>query len=179
MQTTNHKAEALAVAVNNDRDTYKHRQHLAAMSFSRLVPEYTEIVKAQAAKEREQFKSKYTRADIKEAAAIAFFYDRQHMREIMRDKVKDGDRVSARGRKWFDKINGNTYHSVTMTVGGVSVYIPMHYGYGDQWRQTAVDWLVSNDILEPRKYEGGATKYRELYDMITWGDAPEGLKRDL
>jgi hypothetical protein len=179
MQATNHKAEGLAVSVNNDPNTYKRRQHLAAISFSQLVPEYAEIVKAQADKEREQFKSKYTRADIKEAAAIAFFHDRQHMREIMRDKVKGGDRVSARGRKWFDKVNGNTYHSVTMTVGGVSVYIPMQYGYGDQWRQTAVDWLVANDIFEPQKYESGATKYRELYDMVTWGDAPEGLKREL
>jgi hypothetical protein len=179
MMTRNQKAEALAVAVNNDSDTYNRRKHLAAMSYSQFVPEYLEIVKAQAAKERAQFKTKYTRADIKEAASVALFYDRQHMAEIMRDKVAAGDRISARGRKWFDKPNGNTYHSVRMTVGGVSVYLPMQYGYDDQWRQTAVDWLLTAGIIETKEHENGATKYRELYEQISWGEAPYGLKREL
>ena len=83
------------------------------------------------------------------------------------------------GRKWFDKNGGNTYHSVRMTVGGVSVYLSYTYGYDDQWKQTAIDWLITMGIIEPQKYDHGGTKYRELYDMVSWGDAPYGLKREL
>jgi hypothetical protein len=101
------------------------------------------------------------------------------MAEIMRDKVAEGDKITARGRKWFDRNGGNTYHSVRMTVGGVSVYLPMQYGYDDQWRQTAVDWLLTAGIIEKQEHENGATKYRELYEQISWGDAPYGLKREL
>jgi hypothetical protein len=179
MMTTNQKAAGLAVTVNNDRETYNRRQHLAAMSFSQRVPEYAEIVKEQAAKERAQFKTKYTRADVNEAADVALFYDRQDIAEMMRDKVAAGDRITARGRKWFDKNGGNTYHSVRMTVGGVSVYLSYTYGYDDQWKQTAIDWLVTMGIIETQKYDHGGTKYRELYDMVSWGDAPYGLKREL
>jgi len=51
--------------------------------------------------------------------------------------------------KWFDNINGNTYHSVriaeiTGTKNEELVYIPFAYGYGDSYRQTAYDWLVEN-----------------------------------
>jgi hypothetical protein len=34
-------------------------------------------------------------------------------------------------------------------------------------------------IIETQKYDHGGTKYRELYDMVSWGDAPYGLKREL
>ena len=47
-------------------------------------------------------------------------------------------------KKWFDKVNGNTYHSVeyhdfdtgkTITSGRV-------YGYGDHYKQTAYEMMV-------------------------------------
>ena len=41
--------------------------------------------------------------------------------------------------KWFDKVNGNTYHSVriTRTEDGAVVVGQFQYGYGDQYRYTA------------------------------------------
>lgn len=57
------------------------------------------------------------------------------------------------GRRWFQKTYGNTYHSVQIFVDGMEHKIPFSYGYGDQYLQTAVNWLVSNGyaILEKRE----------------------------
>ena len=173
------RAEGLAISINNAADTYKHRQHIAAVSFTREVPEYLELAREQAEIERVQFKTKYKVREIKAAAALALEHDRQHMREIIRDKVKDGAEISARGRLWFDKINGNTYHSVRMTVAGVGVYIPRQYGYGDQWRQSATEWLWDNGILEKDYHANGNPKYHDSYARIKWGNAIDSLKREL
>ncbi len=62
----------------------------------------------------------------------------------------------ARGVRWFDKVNGNTYHSVRVTrcEDGKTIYCPFQYGYGDHYRQTALgamfrrDWLPEGYVLE-------------------------------
>ena len=43
--------------------------------------------------------------------------------------------------KWWDKVNGNTYHSVRVTrcEDGKQLVGPMQYGYGDHYRQTALE----------------------------------------
>jgi len=49
------------------------------------------------------------------------------------------------GKKWFDKVNGNTYHSVYITDVQTNKLIAkseMEYGYGDQWKQTAYEELM-------------------------------------
>lgn len=50
------------------------------------------------------------------------------------------------GRRWFQKSAGNTYHSVTVTVKHarwpeVVLHSGIHYGYGDQYLQTAAALL--------------------------------------
>ncbi len=46
------------------------------------------------------------------------------------------------GRRWFQKTYGNTYHSVRIFKDGKElVFLPYQYGYGEQWLQTALDWL--------------------------------------
>jgi hypothetical protein len=46
------------------------------------------------------------------------------------------------GRRWFQKSYGNTYHSVRIyRTDCETVYLPMRYGYGDQFLQTAIDFL--------------------------------------
>lgn len=38
------------------------------------------------------------------------------------------------GRRWFERTNGNTYHTVEIYVNDEFVHkIPMTYGYGDQY----------------------------------------------
>jgi hypothetical protein len=46
------------------------------------------------------------------------------------------------GRRWFEKINGNTYHSVVVYINGQCVGgVDFEYGYDDQYIQTAQDIL--------------------------------------
>ena len=65
------------------------------------------------------------------------------------------------GRRWFQKTYGNTYHSVRIFKDDKQVaYIPFIYGYGEQFLQTAFDWLAQNGHLELLEtYENGARKY--------------------
>lgn len=42
------------------------------------------------------------------------------------------------GRRWFEKVNGNTYHSVNVWINGEHVgKVGFEYGYGEQYIQTA------------------------------------------
>ena len=55
------------------------------------------------------------------------------------------------GRRWFDKINGNTYHKVYITDARNNSFVfgsPLTYGYDDQYRQTAFDWLIANGLFK-------------------------------
>jgi hypothetical protein len=53
------------------------------------------------------------------------------------------------GRKWFDKVNGNTYHSIVITDAETNTMLyhsPLTYGYGDAYRQTAMDYLIKEGL---------------------------------
>lgn len=88
--------------------------------------------------------------------------------------------------KWFDKVNGNTYHSVriTRTNDGAVIYCPYTYGYGDQYKQTALTAMEKAGWL-PRKYRGHSqsgipTAYdyeRENNYPIHWS-VSSGTKRE-
>jgi len=55
------------------------------------------------------------------------------------------------GNRWFDKINGNTYHKVYITdaTNNKQIYAsPVTYGYDDQYRHTAIDYLVKEGVLK-------------------------------
>lgn len=60
------------------------------------------------------------------------------------------------GSRWFDKVNGNTYHSVKIVLNGVQSYIPMTYGYGEQFIYTAVESLISEGI------------FKDFSDWVDW-----------
>jgi len=91
-------------------------------------------------------------------------------------------------KKWFDRINGNTYHSVRCirhSDGAVCVG-PFQYGDGDHYRQTALDEMHKAGWL-PKEYtrdhnakwpEKTVFSYeRENNYPILW-TVSEGLKRD-
>lgn len=53
------------------------------------------------------------------------------------------------GNRWFDKINGNTYHKIYITDANTNKQIyesEMTYGYDDQYRHTAMDWLIKQGL---------------------------------
>lgn len=55
------------------------------------------------------------------------------------DEIR-GARILA--RRWFDKKNGNTYHSVrVIMIDGSERCVSFEYGYGDAYLQTAAQQL--------------------------------------
>lgn len=88
--------------------------------------------------------------------------------------------------KWFDRINGNTYHSVriTRTKDSEELVCSFQYGYGDHYRQTAL-LAMSEAKWLPVKYRGRhknglSLSYayeRENNYPIVWS-VRDGLKRE-
>ena len=83
--------------------------------------------------------------------------------------------------RWFDRVNGNTYHSVniTDTDTGAKLYGAMAYGYGDSYKQTALELMAGAKWL-PEKYQDKARIYafeRENDYPISW-HVTDGKKRD-
>lgn len=63
--------------------------------------------------------------------------------------LKRGDILDIRGRRWFSRTHGNTYHSVVVRINGDAVYSSgKHYGYGSAWEDTAADWLRRNGYTD-------------------------------
>lgn len=67
-------------------------------------------------------------------------------------KFKKGDNVTVIGRRWFEKTNGNTYHSVQVYING-DFYkgVGFDYGYGNAYAQTAIalirqEYKVPEDV---------------------------------
>ena len=52
------------------------------------------------------------------------------------------------GRRWFERVNGNTYHTCDIWVDGQHVHkVPFNYGYGSMYRQNAEVWLRDSGYL--------------------------------
>jgi len=67
--------------------------------------------------------------------------------------------ITIMGRKWFDKVNGNTYHSATILVDGRHVHkVDYEYGYGDQYVWSAWEWLDANGYIKIKRYSNGGTE---------------------
>lgn len=79
-------------------------------------------------------------------------------------------------RRWFQRTYGNTYHSVRIFVGDREHYIPFSYGYGEQWLQTALDWLASEGLAEKGQY---GTRYLREELGGTYSCIDVTRKRDL
>ena len=92
----------------------------------------------------------------------------------------------ARGFRWFDKINGNTYHSVRVIRlrDNKVIFAPYQYGYGDSYQDTALALMAENKWIPPRyrvRHENGSYNHRsyerENNYPIEW-HITDGLKRD-
>jgi hypothetical protein len=90
--------------------------------------------------------------------------------------------------RWFDRANGNTYHSarIERVSDGAVLMCPIQYGYGDQYRQTALEAMADARWL-PVRYRGrnaasgGLLAYsyeRENNYPINW-TVTDGLKREV
>ena len=87
----------------------------------------------------------------------------------------------------FNDVHGNTYHSVKITRnrdGKQIVSGPMVYGYGEHYRQTALELMAEKKWL-PVAYRGPATHFSKIMDYERENNYPiawnvfDGLKRDM
>lgn len=77
-------------------------------------------------------------------------------------------------RRWFDRVNGNTYHSVAVTLPDGSTRTQgCTYGYGSHYEQTALELVVGGE--HPRTARGNPVPvwqwyedngYRVVYDVV-------------
>jgi hypothetical protein len=67
--------------------------------------------------------------------------------------TQDKQVIHISGRRWFEPVNGNTYHSVRIWVDGVSVGgVDFASGYGDGYIQTGMTWLEENGYMSGREH---------------------------
>jgi hypothetical protein len=101
-------------------------------------------------------------------------------KKMRKQKLKKGDTVSVIGRRWFDRVNGNTYHTAEVEVNGTTLgKSPMTYGYDDQYLETAKEIL-----LEQYDFPRGMTERSPMWQLRDNGvtfkkSVTDGLKRDL
>lgn len=66
--------------------------------------------------------------------------------------------LTIHGKRWFERVNGNTYHSVAVYDGKRLVgKADFAYGYGDQYRQTALDIAVKAGLYSDERYSSGGS----------------------
>ena len=89
------------------------------------------------------------------------------------------------GRRWFQSLYGNTYHSVRVFKDGeLIIYIPHEYGYGEQFIETALQEMEERKFIEPRNVrqhggkEGGRLFLRETLNS-SYSVIDVQRKRDL
>lgn len=65
--------------------------------------------------------------------------------------------VEIRGRRWFQRTYGNTYHTAHAYIDGQHVLsVPRQYGYGDQYCDNAMGALERAGLIPPReRYPNG------------------------
>jgi hypothetical protein len=83
------------------------------------------------------------------------------------------------GRRWFDKVNGNTYHKVYITDAESNnlIYESPHvvYGYDDAYRQTALSELIKLGLLS----ESNRFNHELIRKVFYFNVVDVSRKRDL
>jgi len=75
-------------------------------------------------------------------------------------QVKKGDNITIIGRRWFDRINGNTYFSAVGLINGVQVVeIPFAYGYGNHYEdQIFKELQKAGYCADAENYKNGGSE---------------------
>lgn len=76
------------------------------------------------------------------------------------DKTKI-PKINVDGRRWFQKSYGNTYHTVAVYINDELMFVSdQQYGYGDQYLQTALEYLKQFDWC-PKDMTATTLDFRE------------------
>ena len=83
------------------------------------------------------------------------------------------------GARWFDKVNGNTYHSVRVTrcEDNATIADMMQYGYDDAYRQTALKLMLKNGWISGHTEQNVYMFERDNNYPIFW-NVVDGTKKE-
>ncbi len=111
----------------------------------------------------------------------------RNMMELVGEVAKDRTLIKAihvEGRRWFDSINGNTYHTAKIWVDGKEIGVaPFQYGYDSQYLESAHEVLHEQGFLPMESYGNGVPKTlrttcEDLGIELDY-EVTDGRKRDL
>lgn len=175
---TTAEANNLVLSVLNNGDIYQTRLHCARAALQGSThKEFTfkSLVQDEATLQRKTG-GKFKPQHITEAAKLV---QADTIREVLEGMLHNwtGDNLVIQGRKWWDKVNGNTYFSawvqIPQTTGGFASFnIPMSYGYDDQWKFDSLETLKRIGF-----FAGKGGFYRDF--PIVWDERGYMLKRDM
>ena len=98
----------------------------------------------------------------------------------MKKRLEKGDDVLIIGRRWFDRVNGNTYHTAEVQVNGDFVgKSRMTYGYDEQYLETGKEILLEHYELPVGMTERSPLWQLRDYGVVLHKYAIDGLKREL
>ena len=94
--------------------------------------------------------------------------------------------IDVQAKEWFDKVNGNSYFSMNITVNfGLKskkmIYVPMQYGYGDHYKYMAIETIKKelNCFKKYDKMQGYFKVYEDCKIIARHSKQSNCLKRDL
>jgi len=170
MSTQTDRAEILLLSIVNDGASYEWRRRLATDLAAN--PDWRYVIRTIATRENHTLETDWSEADIAACAPLLANYMREHMAEGAAPAT-----LHIEGRRWFQPSYGNTYHSVRIHENGSLIATIHAYGYGDQYLQTALDWLKATHRV-PVDAAYGTLYLREALGA-TYSVADVNRKRDL
>jgi len=184
----------LHLSVINDSASYEKRMNATlayiagAHGEKRFTSDIRTICSVQAQIERKAFGSKYTLKDIAECTSVVKSYMAESMHEYIAGEYDPAKLIIASCRRWFDKVNGNSYFSALIEIPKKASDYPnviclhFEYGYGNHWEYEVLRKLESIGVLpNPGNYDNGNSK-RTLSDkqgIIRFIDYGYGLKHNM
>ena len=90
-------------------------------------------------------------------------------------------KFTACGARWFDRTNGNTYHSVQIhnLETGETISQGETYGYDDHYKQTALTLMLKAGWLPEKYTEKDVCSFERENDYPIIWHVSDGLKRDM
>ena len=151
-------SNSLILSVMNDGSIYNQRIDAGKRSLQGLHPiiGFREMAESEASRQRRSFGLKFKPQEITEAGKII---QEQTVKSILEDMAASYDpshKINAIVRRWFDKVNGNSYFSCFVTVPvrdrkNLSFVIPFQYGYGSQPETETIQALFKIGVLKEKK----------------------------
>lgn len=108
-------------------------------------------------------------------------YRKPKTKKIPKCKIQS---IMVIGKRWFDKVNGNTYCAARVYINGkFSFAVPWQYGYENYYEQAAREELHKRGIVPQERHSwgglGGFFEFIEKNKIAYETSVTDGLKRDM